>query len=133
MPTNRRSRRRRRADAGTLTANQFEHLSGGSTLLDDGLFEPIGTPGYPFHDAAHRRALWVQFRDVLMQGEPVGFTLQEGFEPAPGWRPDGWWSYESPSPRLPGESQVDALRRMGLLTEAEEQAIAKMPPPMTWR
>ncbi len=43
---------------------------------------------------------------------------------APGTRPWGWWEYEAPGPRRPGEAEADYLRRHGLLGADEEAALA---------
>lgn len=119
MPTNRRSRRRRRASAGTLTVNQVWHLDYGRIMLDG--------PKFPFDSEEHRRACWEAHREELMAGQQVAWDLSEGTKPSPGWRPLAFWQYDAPEKPRNRELHVDALRRMGLLTAQEEREWAFLP------
>lgn len=63
------------------------------------------------------RAAWYTHREVLMENC------------AAGQRPAGYWAYEAPERPRAGESDADALARLGLLEDwevAELKAIARL-------
>ncbi|HWE52464.1 MAG TPA: hypothetical protein VG273_21900 [Bryobacteraceae bacterium] len=70
----------------------------------------IGQPD-GFETPEARREAWFTHRDRLM-------ALM-----GPGVRPQAFWEYEGHK-RHRGEKSVDALRRLGLLTENEERIIS---------
>jgi hypothetical protein len=62
-----------------------------------------------FASPEERRAAWFTFRDQLIGVVPS----------SPGRRPQGWWTYEAPTP-FPGlDRERSTLYRAGLLGEAE--------------
>ena len=136
----------RRGESG-LSAEELEHLIHGQNLLDG------DDPTWADDDEA-RRQVWEKHKTFIMslQGQPCkgeSFRFQRGntyFEY--GTRPEAWWSYDAPGPRLllkgdPGnavegcglsmgtprrfrdgqamvfESERDYLERHGLLNDRE--------------
>ena len=61
-----------------------------------------------FTTESDRRAAWFAHRDALLDAVN------------PGTRPQGWWDYESPGPRLRDEPEADALFRLACLSPEEE-------------
>jgi hypothetical protein len=79
MPTKRTRRSRHLSSASTsMTTLQRDHLEGGFTHIND---EQM------FEDDAHRRAVWVRHRDLIMKE----WTRHDTYPPA-------FWEYERPWP-----------------------------------
>jgi hypothetical protein len=95
MPTTRTRRSRNRVEgAGGLTAAQLEDLLRGYAFFEE-----------PFKDDEARRRCWEKHRGYIMslQGKPVqseAFGLENGVYFDFGTRPNAWWDYDSPGPRL---------------------------------
>ena len=77
-----------------------------SGLEDAELMWGGGLPS-EFESPFTKRAAWMLNRDDLLEGHPAGF------------RPAGWWAYEAPEQQREGESESDALRRLGELEDWE--------------
>ncbi len=111
-----------------LHEDQLGHLQHGPAGVffhDAPAMLGYGTRTFPFKDEEHRRQLWAEHREQLLAYK-FGFTMDEKLGPRePGTRPAAWWNYEAPGPRLPGETQPEALDRMGLLSDDERKAIAR--------
>lgn len=72
------------------------------------LFMVTGRNGQGAHPETLRR--WALHRDGI---------IKTWITEHPGSRPWAWWMIEAPAPRDPGETELDYLRRHGLLTKAE--------------
>ncbi len=60
-----------------------------------------------FRSNKERRRYWQEHRDKLLQ------VVNQGT------RPQAWWDYEAPGPKLPDEGEWEALARLGCLTPEE--------------
>lgn len=83
----------------------FYTLPGGQRSVRKGLGLLFGEPLPP---------AWAEVRDEL---------LPQWIREKPGTRPFGWWRDEAPELRGEGETELDYLRRHGLLTSAEKRVL----------
>jgi hypothetical protein len=108
MPTN-RTRRRRPSTAQPWMTEYLLYgyytLPGGQRSVRKGLGLLFGEPMPP---------PWEDVRADL---------LPDWIRQHPGTRPFAWWRDEAPEPRREGESEVEYLRRHGLLTPAETRTL----------
>lgn len=127
MATNRRKiMRNRRGNIQNLTGPQLDSLLHGHDFFQDA-----------FKDDAERREAWELHRADLM-----AYWLQDLDEwlsagnvnrfghpspDGPGTRPAAWWNYDAPAEPLEGETEVEYLHRLKLLTAAEKRHLAKHP------
>ena len=101
----RRLRRTRRVEDLTWPQHLELSLGPGARRRD--------LPPSHFESAAARRAAWFACDPAELFGGDI-----------PGRRLWGWWHYESPEPRDYVMDEAEQLRRMGVLTEAEERQLA---------
>jgi hypothetical protein len=79
--------------------------------------------GRPFATEEARRAAWEEHREELL------------YSGNPGSRPGAFWQYDYPGSKIPHESDLQALFRLGLLLEGEAARLSRIqpwpPPPAT--
>lgn len=90
---------KRRVNARQLTPGQRTNLLIGRNAGGVG-------PGWAFENEDERKEAWAEHGEQLIDAAP------------PGRRPAAWWDYGEYE-KLPHESDLQALDRLGLLTEAE--------------
>jgi hypothetical protein len=96
-----RKRRFEKARLDVMDLNMKAHLRCGSYLIPG---------GSTFIDDAHRREMWLRYRDEIMAQE------------APGRRPQALWDYELRWPEG-SETEEDAIHRLPGTTDAERAGI----------
>ncbi len=117
------SKRTKRKMEGDLTDDQRASLQWGFCIFgDDARARRLPNPDFPWSDEAEMRAVWKLHRDDFLRWQYGLDETRRRPRPA-GTRPHGWWRFDSPGPRLDGESELDALRRLGALRPDEEEAL----------
>lgn len=113
MPTNRHRRTRQPVSAyrDWTEKHRMQLLTGFD--LGRGAWGRFSDKWHPPADALQdMRDAWADLRDEIMP------------RAKPGTRPVAWWLFDAPEPRNVGEDEPEQLERMGLLTDAELEAIA---------
>jgi len=90
---------------------------------------------FPLPDGEEAREEYLQWKYLMWDDEKDKildqcgeFVIEEWIRQRPGTRPDWWWKKEAPeTPRRLGasvyESEAACLKRLGLLTPAEEKRL----------
>lgn len=76
-------------------------------LLLNGPAEPLSA-----EDLSECRAQYGVHREALLAELPAGR------------RPWAWWTFDAPGPRAPGESELEALVRLGCATSFERRQLS---------
>lgn len=66
----------------------------------------------PFESEDAEREAWDRSRGKII--EDLGYLV----------RPDAWWKFDAPGPKLQGESDIEALERFGVLSVEEKRILA---------